>query len=261
MRDFAGKGRRPSGQPRQTQLFGPCLLAALFFFSACVLFAQDAPSIFAARAQAAFDRARARFQSDTNNPVAAWEFARTCYDWADCATNKSQRAAIASQGVAACRRALLFTNSAPCHYYLAMNYGQLAQAEMLHGLRLVREMEHEFKATAKLDRQFDFAGAERGLGLLYRDAPGWPISIGSRQKARHFLTEAATLAPQDPENILNLAESDLKWGDYAAAQKEAEALDALWPKAQTNFVGAAWEKSWDDWSRRRDALQAKLDNS
>ena len=65
-----------------------------------------------------------------------------------------------------------------------MNLGQLARTELLGALKLVKEMEREFKTAADLDKQFDYAGPERCLGLLYRDAPGWPASIGSRRKAR-----------------------------------------------------------------------------
>lgn len=269
MRENAGTDCRSFGKhARNTRTAVRCFLlprrvlfALFLFLSATGLPAMDSPSVFATRAETAFDRARAQYESDSNNPVAAWQFARTCYDWADWATNKTRRAAIAREGITACRRALLFTNSAPCHYYLAMDYGQLAQAEMLHGLRLVREMEHEFKVAAGLDSQFDFAGPARGLGLLYRDAPGWPISIGSRAKARKFLQQAAALAPNYPENILNLAESEFKWGDLTDAQKEANVLDTLWPKAKTKLAGTAWEKSWADWTKRRDALEQKLGNS
>ena len=124
---------------------------------------------------------------------AAWQFARACFDFADFATNVTERAAIASQGIAACQELLARkTNSAPGHYYLAMNYGQLARAEApsLAAYRLVKQMEREFKAAADFDKSFDYAGPERNLGLLYRDAPGWPFSIGSRRKARDFLERA-----------------------------------------------------------------------
>jgi tetratricopeptide (TPR) repeat protein len=193
-----------------------------------------------------------------DNPVAGWEFGRACYDWADFATNKAQRAAIAHEGIAACQQSLVFTNSAFAHYYMAMNLGQLAQSETLGALKLVREMEHEFLATADMDPGVDFAGAARGLGLLYRDAPGWPMSIGNRAKARKYLESAATLAPNDPENILNLGESDLRWGNKTEATKELSALDALWPSAQKALTGPAWESSWDDWVKRRDTLREKL---
>ena len=229
------------------------------FAAAQTVLADDAQDeIFAHRAQITYEQAQRQFDSNTNDPVAAWNLARTCYDWADYATNKAQRAAIAREGIAACHRSLLFNDSAAAHYYLAMNMGQLARSEMLGGLKLVREMEREFKTTAGLDAQFDFAGAERGLGLLYRDAPGWPMSIGNRQKAHENLESAVTLAPAYPENVLNSAESWLKWGDRTNAKKELDALDTLWPQAQKDLSGQKWEPSWDDWSKRRDILRQKL---
>ena len=237
-------------------------LAAIFLLAAAgLVFADDAQTkIFAIRAAAEFQRAQIRFQSNTNGP-AAWQFGRACYDFADFATNETQRAAIAGQGIAACQELLAReTNSAPGHYYLAMNYGQLARAEApsLAAYRLVKQIEHEFKTAADLDKSFDYAGPERCLGLLYRDAPGWPFSIGSRRKAREWLEQAAKLAPDDPENHLNLAESFLQWHESDNAKGELKTLDALWPKAQTNFTGEAWEQSWDDWSTRRDAARKKL---
>jgi len=213
--------------------------------------------IFAERARAAWQSARNQFQSNTNDPVLAWQFARTCFDYADLSPEK--RAAIAQEGIAACSHSLTLADSAGAHYYLALNLGELAQTEDLGALKLVREMAREFEATAALDKKFDFAGPERGLGLLSRDAPGWPVSVGSRRKAREYLESAATLAPGDPENILNLAETCLKWGDKTEAKKELDVLGDLWPKAQKNFTGQAWEQSWDDWSKRRDVLREKLD--
>jgi hypothetical protein len=37
-------------------------------------------------------------------------------------------------------------------------------------------------------------------------------------------------------------------------------LDTLWPSAQTNFTGEAWERSWNDWSTRRDAARKNSTN-
>jgi hypothetical protein len=140
-----------------------------------------------------------------------------------------------------------------------MNLGQLARTELLGALKLVNEMEREFKMAAALDAQFDFAGPERNLGLLYRDAPRWPVSIGSKSKARAFLEQAEKLAPDCPENNLNLAESFLQWHESDAAKKELDSLDLLWPKAQTNFTGEVWEQSWDDWTTRRADTRKKLE--
>ncbi|HTV40907.1 MAG TPA: hypothetical protein VMF08_10045 [Candidatus Sulfotelmatobacter sp.] len=240
--------------PRKALL--ACLLAMTVTAAAA---ADSRVAVFAHRAEVAFDQAQAQYRSQMDNPVVAWEFARACYDSADWATNKAQRATIAREGIAACKQSLVFTNSAAAHYYMAMNMGQLARTEELGALKLVREMEREFLIAADLDPAADFGGAERGLGLLYRDAPGWPISIGNRPRARKYLEAAVSLGSNYPENILNLGESYLKWGDKIGARQELAALDALWPSAQKSLTGPHWEWSWDDWSNRRDALRAKLE--
>ena len=214
---------------------------------------------FAARTGAEFHRAQNQLQSNTNDPTAAWHFGRACYDFADFATNDTERASIAVQGIAASRQLLARQpKSAPGHYYLGMNLGQLARTEILGALKIVREMEREFKTADDLDEHFDYAGPARCLGLLYRDAPDWPASIGSRRKAREWLERAANLAPEYPENQLNLVESRLRWRERTEAEREWQTLDALWPAAQTNFVGEAWERSWADWTARKTAVEQSL---
>ena len=44
----------------------------------------------------------------------------------------------------------------------------------------------------------------------------------------------------------------------AGAEGELKTLAALWPHAQTNFVGEAWESSWADWTARRQAAERVL---
>ncbi len=238
--------------------------AAIFFLFALVSAASAQSTtnpVFAARAEKAFRQAQIEFASGTNGS-AAWQFARACFDFADLATNETDRAEIARQGIAACRKLLAReTNSAPGHYYLAMNFGQLARAEApsLAAYHLVKQMEREFKTAADLDKNFDYAGPERSLGLLYRDAPVWPFSIGSRRKARENLEQAAKLAPDYPENHLNLAESFLQWHETDNAKSELNTLDSLWPGARANLTGEAWERSWDDWSTRRAAVRTTLE--
>ena len=232
----------------------------VIFTALGIVFADEGPNkTFAARAGAEFHRTQAEFQSGTNPPAIVLKFARACFDYADFATNDTEHASIARQGITACRQLIVHEpESAPAHYYLAMNLGQLARTETVGALKIVREMEREFKTADGLDEHFDFAGPARGLGLLYRDAPGWPVSIGSRHKARQWLERAAKLAPDYPENHLNLVESYLQWRDPINARRELETLDTLWPGAQTNLAGEAWERSWDDWSTRHDAIRKHL---
>lgn len=226
--------------------------------------ADSQTNIFAARLEAEFRAAQTRYLSDTNNATNAWQFARASFNLSDSATNEAQRADIAKLGIAACKALVeREPKSAPGHYYLAMNLGELAEAEApsFAAYRLVKEIEREFKTAVELDEHIDFAGPVRNLGLLYRDAPGWPISIGSKHKARELLERSVELAPGDPENHLNLAESLLRWKERDAALKELRALDTIWADAQKQFTGPAWEESWHDWSVRRETLRAKLDDS
>ena len=170
---------------------GKVAFGLLVLFAATAVFSQTTTNkIFAARAEKEFRRTQKLFASDANNPTNGWQFARACFDFADFSTNKTQRADIARQGIAAAQSGLAREpQSAPAHYYLAMDYGQLAEAEepSITAYKLIREIEREFKIAAGLDGHFDFAGPSRNLGLLYRDAPGWPVSIGSKRKAREFL--------------------------------------------------------------------------
>jgi tetratricopeptide (TPR) repeat protein len=216
---------------------------------------------FGAYAQRNFQAAQARYRNTPGEAAAAWQFARACFDVADLATNNTDRASLAELGIAAAQQALAReSNSAPAHYYLGMNLGQLARTKGLTALKLVIQMQREFARAHDLEEQLDWAGPDRSLGLLYRDAPALG-SIGSRSKAREHLQRAVALAPRYPENRLNLAETYLTWGELNNAQRELAALETVWPGARTNFVGAPWAASWADWEPRLKKLKQKLDPS
>ena len=248
----------PLQTPFRAQGFAILLLVALAIPASGQVATNRA---FAGRAEKEFFRAQKQFADHPADAAIAWQFGRASFDWAEFATNETQRAALAQTGIAACRQSLAREpKSAPAHYYLAMDFGQLAEAEApsIAAYKLVKEIEREFRAADELDETFDFAGPPRCLGLLYRDAPSWPISIGSKRKAREFLDHAAALAPDFPENQLNLAESQVRWHQSVEAEKALKKLDALWPAARTNLVGEVWEQSWDDWTVRRTTVKAEF---
>lgn len=220
--------------------------------------AADERARFAARAAERFAQARARFGESPTNVTVAWEFARAAFDRAEFATNHAERAALATEGIAAARQALALDPACgPAHYYLGMNLGQLARTKTLGALRLVSEMEREFQAARERDARFDFAGPDRNLGLLYLEAPVIG-SIGDRRKARAHLERAVELAPEYPENHLNLAEARWKWGDRDGALRAFTVLDEIWPAARQRFDGPDWEASWADWTARRQRLEQQL---
>ncbi len=140
-----------------------------------------------------------------------------------------------------------------------MNLGQLARTKSLGALKLVGEMEREFLSARGLDDQFDYAGPDRNLGLLYRDAPVIG-SVGSRSKARKHLQRAVEVAPAYPENRLNLIEACLKWGDRPGASRELKALEEAWPRARRELAGQNYTDSWADWEARLKNARKKTEN-
>ena len=224
-----------------------------------VAWADSAPEQTAsAQAEHKFFEERARFNKNSNDPEVAWQFARACFDWADLASSNAQRAEIAVEGIDAARHAIeRDPRLAAGHYYLGLNLGQLARTKKIGALRLVDEMEAEFKAAIALDPKFDYAGPHRSLGLLYADAPGWPTSIGSHSKARFHLRTAVDLSPDYPDNRLSLLETYLKWGDKTAVESQLAATEEAFQQARKNFAGEKWSASWQDWDRRWQKIKAK----
>jgi tetratricopeptide (TPR) repeat protein len=239
----------------------------IVFVLAAALTAQGQPTTnatLAAHAQQAFVRAQQEYAAHPDQADAAIRLGQATYDWALFATNGDQRAGIAQAGVEACRQLVAREpRSAAGHLYLGMDYGELAEAEepSLAAYRLIRVIEREFKTAEDLDERCDFGGPVRCLGLLYRDAPGWPISIGSRRKARECLERAATLAPDLPENQLNLVESYIRWRQAAEAEKAWQKLVAIWPAARTNLTGVTREFDWADWTTRRAAARKDFEKA
>ena len=238
---------------------------AIFWVSAVIAFGQaNTNATLAAQARQAFDGAQKEFATHPDDASAASQLGRASYDWAEFSTNTTQRATAAQAGIDACKHLVARdAKSAPGHYYLAMCYGELAEAKApsLAAYRLIREIEGEFKTATDLDEHLDYGGPPRCLGLLYRDAPGWPLSIGNEHNAHEYLERAAALAPDFPENQMNLLESSIQWHEAAEAETAWQKLATLWPAARTNLTGRAWEYSWADWTYRRAVAKEQFEKT
>jgi len=207
----------------------------------------------------AYQEAKTAFERTGDDPALAWCFGRTCFDWAEFSTNQTHRANLAREGILACEMAVeKVPESAGAHYYLGMNQGQLARTMSLGALKLVTLMEQEFSEARELDPEFAHAGPDRNLGLLYLEAPGWPVSIGNRSKARAHLHNAVKLAPHFPENRLNLMEAYQQWGEQRRLRRELEEWDANLEAARKLFSGQRWQWDWTHWEARVQALRESL---
>jgi hypothetical protein len=217
----------------------------------------DATNQFVILAERAYVEGLQRWRQNSNDVGVCWQFGRACFDRAEYATNDTQRAALAEQGIAACRRAIqLDSKSAPAQYYLGLNIGQLARTKMFTALYLVNQLEKALKDSIALDPRYDFAGAHRAIGMLYRDAPGW--TVGSRSKARRHLDRAVALFPDYPGNRLALLESWLEWGEKTSVQAQVSVVEEVLTRARTQLTGDVWAPSWDEWDRRWETIKSKL---
>jgi hypothetical protein len=231
------------------------LLALLWLCLAGALPAFDAPPSslspkFIAIAEEQLATARKARAAEPDNVERIWELGRAIFFRAEFTSGK-ERTALAEEGIAVCERGLsLAPDSAECHYYLAMNQGQLAREKLFGALGLVHRMREHLRAAAAAKPRLDHGGPDRCLALLHRDAPGWPISVGNRKEARRHLTKAYLLAPEYPENALVLLESWLKWGDTESLKEKLKAGEVALAKARRELTGNEWEPYHADWAER-----------
>jgi tetratricopeptide (TPR) repeat protein len=203
-----------------------------------------------------YQRSLARLEAEPGNPDAAVAAGRACFELAEYAGKRAERASLAEEGVAACHRGLaLRTNSGIAHYYLGMNLGQLARTRGWGALKMVGQLKNEFEAAAALDPSVDYGGPDRNLGYLYRDTPSF--SIGDKNKALKHLENAVKLAPGYPENRLALIEGLLKWGERRRAREELKLLEESLPAARARFSGPQFATNWADWHQRLKEVQTK----
>jgi tetratricopeptide (TPR) repeat protein len=211
--------------------------------------------------QRTYEAARHRYEANPNDNQAAWQYGCACFNRAEFPRDTAERASLAHEGMAACRKVVARRpNLAAGHYYLALNEAQLARTKLLGALPLLSQMANECETALALDEKMDYAGPDRFVGLLYRDAPGWPVSLGDIAKARQHLLRAVALSPNFPENHLNLIESYLGWNETSNAARALEKLRQLLPAARREFTGEYWEESWKDWNLRLEKIQARLNS-
>lgn len=208
--------------------------------------------------ESVFNEHKRRFNADPKDYDSAWQFAKAAFVSAELARKETERAKKAEEGIAAARMAVQISKKgAAGHLYLALNLGQLARTKLFGALKIVREMERELEESIFLEEALDYAGAHRSLGMLYRDAPGWPISIGNRAKALTHLERAVELQPIYPDNRLSLAEAYMEWNDHERLRDEVRRIESLVPEARRQFAGEQWASAWIDWNARLEALKKR----
>ena len=212
------------------------------------------------RLEIAFAEARKDFQTAPTNYDAAWKLSRAAFNRADnMKEGDRDRTSVARAGVEAARTAVLLNPSrAEGHYYLGLNLGEIALAKSLGALKIVKEMEQEFRKSIEINPRFDFSGAYRSLGMLYTDVPGWPLSIGNKAKGREALQKSVELHPEFPDNQITLAEAYLKGGFRKDLSEKLNAMEKQIASARKQLTGEEWIASWRDWDNRWQRVKQRL---
>lgn len=171
-----------------------------------------------------------------DNPALLTHLARTCFILGDLAP-VNERGHYYEKGVDYADKLLAQEpNGVAGHYWKALNLsGQADVGTQIQGFKLLPKIMEELKRVLALDQTYDDAGAHRVIGRIYFEAPGWPISVGDKQKSLTHLTTAVRLAPNHSTNHLYLAETMLDLGKKDGARAELQkvlqdCMHALTPK-------------------------------
>jgi hypothetical protein len=182
-------------------------------------------------------------QSPATAGEALWKAARA-YGWLaqfdESGPVRQEQDAV--RGINLARRAIeAAPTDAEAHYYLAVNLGLFSQLHAV--LNHLPEMARAAEKAAKLKPRLDGAGPYRLLGSLYGFAPEPPISLGDEERGLDDLKRAVELAPEQPENHVQLAKLLAAMGDKEGARRQLKL--ALFLEADTQadtFETTAWQK-------------------
>ncbi|MEQ8351731.1 MAG: hypothetical protein RH862_09625 [Leptospiraceae bacterium] len=117
------------------------------------------------------------------------------------------------------------------NFWYASNAGQLGICQgIMASLASIDPFKKSMEVVLKENENFFFAGPHRALGRLFHQAPGWPISVGNKNKAAEHLERAVELAPEFFNNRSFLAELYLDMGKKDNAREHLEYLVGSHPK-------------------------------
>ncbi len=153
----------------------------------------------------ALEKARG-MEEEMDNPEFLWKKARLYYFYGDnIAQERDYKLENFERGLELIEKAEeLDDQSADIYYWKASLTGMRGQTRgVLQSLFMVSPMKEALERTIELDPDYD--SAYFVLGILYREVPGWPLSIGDDKKSVEYLEKALSYRPDDLEWKYELA--------------------------------------------------------
>jgi tetratricopeptide (TPR) repeat protein len=171
-------------------------------------------------------------QYDEDHKRERADYAQKCLDYAKPATETNTRGAWGWYLLGACT-------------------GRIAQSQAKGGAEAVKKIDEAAKNAVELDPRVDHAGPLRLQGSLYAKAPN-NMASGGLDEGLASLKRAIDLAPNDPENHLELGDALLKDGSLDDAEKQYRAVLNAQPLPE-------WGKRLDQWKKAAEAGIKKVE--
>lgn len=164
--------------------------------------------------------------ADPKRAGTAWKAARACW-WLGELAPKNDVLPILEKGKTLAEEAVkLEPDNADAHYFLGVCLGRIGEEQgILNSLFLVDPIAKEMEKVLSLDPKY--GQAQHVLGVLYRKAPGWPLSRGDIKKALEYGRQAVANSPGFLRGYVGLAETLIALNQKEEAKKILQQVAAL----------------------------------
>jgi tetratricopeptide (TPR) repeat protein len=182
-----------------------------------------------AKAREAMAKYQAALLKGENAYDAYWKMARVEYWIGDHAPTKDDKRRVFEMGIYHGKKAVQAApDKAEGHYWLAVNYGSYGEVKgVLKSLSLVKPLKAELNKVLEIDPAYDDGGADRILGRVYYELPGF--FGGNKKKSLEHLLKSRDLGPRVGITRLYLADTYLALDDIEKARAELEFVIGMEP--------------------------------
>ncbi|MFC1848666.1 tetratricopeptide repeat protein [candidate division CSSED10-310 bacterium] len=156
---------------------------------------------------------------EPNNYDALWQISR-CILWFGDHSPEEQQVEIFARGMDNAKKAIAANpNATEGHYYHGSCMGKYGSARgIFKSLEFIDPIIEEMNTVLKIDPKH--AKALTVLGILYRKAPPWPVSVGDIEKSEEFLRRSLLVNPDSVYAHLNLGITFNKQKKWNLAKNE-----------------------------------------
>lgn len=122
------------------------------------------------------------------------------------------------------------------HHWVGAAIGMIGLTRgVLNSLQLAAEIRKAFERSIEIDKTYLHGSALVQLGRLYTMLPGFPLSIGDKEKALRYLLEAKKIDPDFTLTYLYLADLYWHFGHKEKALGELDEMSRRKPKTEVQY--------------------------